>query len=62
MVMKKFNGSKLAQKFMQVGIDFTSIHTKFGRHAFFVLEILVPSQTAKFPFVTMEYSPWSSKI
>ena len=26
-----------------------------------VLEILVPSKTAKFPFPTMDYSPWSSK-
>ena len=24
-------------------------------------EILVPSKTAKFPFLTMDYSPWSSK-
>ena len=27
----------------------------------FVSEILVPSKTAKFPFLTMDYSPWSSK-
>ena len=27
-----------------------------------VSEILVPSKTAKFPFRTMDYSPWSSKI
>ena len=26
-----------------------------------VLEILVLSKTAKFPFRTMDYSPWSSK-
>ena len=26
-----------------------------------VLEIPVPSKTAKFPFLTMDYSPWSSK-
>ena len=26
-----------------------------------VLEILLPSKTAKFPFPTMDYSPWSSK-
>ena len=26
-----------------------------------VLEILLPSKTAKFPFRTMDYSPWSSK-
>ena len=27
-----------------------------------VLEILLPSKTAKFPFRPMDYSPWSSKI
>ena len=27
-----------------------------------VLEILLLSKTAKFPFPTMDYSPWSSKI
>ena len=26
-----------------------------------VLEILLPSKTVKFPFLTMDYSPWSSK-
>ena len=26
-----------------------------------VLEILLLSKTAKFPFLTMDYSPWSSK-
>ena len=29
--------------------------------AFLVSEILLPSKTAKFPFRTMGYSPWSSK-
>ena len=27
-----------------------------------ILEILQPSKTANFPFRTMDYSPWSSKI
>ena len=27
-----------------------------------VSEIPLPSKTAKFPFLTMDYSPWSSKI
>ena len=27
-----------------------------------VSEIMVPSKMAKFPFRTMDYSPWSSKI
>ena len=29
--------------------------------AILVSEILLPSKTAKFPFLTMDYSPWSSK-
>ena len=29
--------------------------------AILVLEILLLSKTAKFPFPTMDYSPWSSK-
>ena len=29
--------------------------------AVLVLEILLLSKTAKFPFLTMDYSPWSSK-
>ena len=28
---------------------------------FSVSEILLPSKTAKFPLLTMDYSPWSSK-
>ena len=32
MVMKKFNRSELAQKFMQLGIDVTYMHTNFGGH------------------------------
>ena len=28
---------------------------------FLVLEILLPSKMANFPFPTMDYSPWSSK-
>ena len=28
---------------------------------FSVSEILLPSKTANFPFLTMDYSPWSSK-
>ena len=29
--------------------------------AILVSEILLPSETGKFPFPTMDYSPWSSK-
>ena len=28
---------------------------------YLVSEISLPSKTAKFPFLTMDYSPWSSK-
>ena len=30
MVIKKFNRSELAQKFMQVGVDVTCMYTNFG--------------------------------
>ena len=30
--------------------------------AYPVLEILLLSKTAKFPFLTIDYSPWSQKI
>ena len=33
----------------------------FGGRDFPVLEILQLSKTAKFPFLSMDYSPWSSK-
>ena len=62
MVIKKFNGSKLAQK----------IHASRGRyqvhaHQFWCVGSLrfrrycYLSKTAKFPFRGMDYSPWSSK-
>ena len=39
----------------------TCMHTNFGGRDFPVSEILLPSKTTKFPFLTMDYSPWSSK-
>ena len=62
MVIKKFNRSELAQK----------IHASMElmRYACTpilvgvtspVSEILLLSKTANFPFLTMDYSPWSSK-
>ena len=48
-------------KFMQVGVNVTCMHTNFGRCSFPISEILLLSKTAKFPFPTMDYSPWSSK-
>ena len=49
------------KKFMQVGLDVTHICTNFGGHVFLVSEIPLLSKMAKFPFRTMDYSPWSSK-
>ena len=46
---------------MQVGIDATCMHTNFGGCGFLVSEILLLSKMAKFPFLSMDYSPWSSK-
>ena len=46
---------------MLVGIDVTCMHTNFGGCSFLILEIMLLSKTAKFPFPTMDYSPWSSK-
>ena len=61
MVIKKFNQLKLAQKFMQVGIDVTCMSPILVGVASPVLEILLPSKMVKFPFPTMDYSLWSSK-
>ena len=49
------------KKFMQVGIDVTYMHTNFSGHDLFGFEILLTSKTAKFPFRTMDCSPWGIK-
>ena len=49
------------KKFRQVGVDVTCMYTDFGEHGLCGLEILLLSKMAKFPFRTMDYSPWSSK-
>ena len=49
------------KKFMQVSIDVTCMYTNFEGCGFSVSEIPLLSKTAKFPFLTMDYSPWSSK-
>ena len=46
---------------MQVGIDVKCMHTNLVGMASPVSEILLLSKTAKFPFLSMDYSPWSSK-
>ena len=49
------------KKFMHVGIDKLCMCTNFSGITSPVLKILLLSKTAKFPFLTMDYSPWSSK-
>ena len=50
------------KKFMQVGIDVKCMHTNFGgRGLLWFWRYCYSSKTAKFPFLTMDYSPWSSK-
>ena len=49
------------KKFMQVGIDVTCSTPILVGVAFLVSGILLLSKRAKFPFLTMDYSPWSSK-
>ena len=46
---------------MQVGIDVTCMHTNFGGCGFFGFGDIATFKRAKFPFLTMDYSPWSSK-
>ena len=49
------------KKFMQVRIDVTCMCTNFGGCDLSGLGDTLPSKTAKIPFRTMGYSPWSSK-
>ena len=46
---------------MQVDIDVTCMHTNFGGGGFFCFGDIATLKTPKFPFPTMDYSPWSSK-
>ena len=46
---------------MQVGIDVKFIHTNFDGRGLRFRRYNYLSKTAKFPFPTMDYSPWSSK-
>ena len=46
---------------MQVGIDVMCMHTNFGGHALPGFGDIATFKTAKFPFLSMDYSPWSSK-
>ena len=49
------------KKFIQVGIDVHASTPILVGVVSPVSEIPLPSKTAKFPFPTMDYSPWSSK-
>ena len=49
------------KKFMQVGLDVTHMCTNFGGRGFSIFGDTALSKMAKFPFRTMDYSPWSSK-
>ena len=49
------------KKFMQVGVDVTYIHTNFGERDLSGFRDIATFKNGKFPFPTMDYSPWSSK-
>ena len=46
---------------MQVGIDVKYMHTNFGGRDVSGFRDIAISKTAKFPFLSMDYSPWSLK-
>ena len=52
---------KWLKKFMQVGIDVTCMCTDFGGQDFSGFGDTATFKNTKFPFPTMDYSPWSSK-
>ena len=49
------------KKFMQAGIDVKCMRTNFGGCGLLGFGDTATFKTAKFPFLTMDYSPWSSK-
>ena len=49
------------KNFMQVGVDVTYMHTNFGEHDLYGFRDIATFKNGKFPFPTMDYSPWSSK-
>ena len=46
---------------MQVVIDVKYMHTNFGGRGLSGFGDIAISKKAKFPFLSMDYSPWSSK-
>ena len=51
----------LLKKFMQICVDVTCMYIDFGGRSFFGFGDTATLKMAKFPFRTMDYSPWSSK-
>ena len=49
------------KKFMQVGVDVKCMHTNFGGCDLSGFGDIATFKKAKFPFRTMDYSPWSPK-
>ena len=49
------------KKFMQVGVDVSYMHTNFGGCGLSSFGDIATFKKGKFPFPTMDYSPWSSK-
>ena len=50
------------KKFMQVRIDVKCIHTNFGGQCLSGFGDTATFKNSQFSFLTMDYSPWSSKI
>ena len=46
---------------MQVGVDVTYMHTNFSERDLSGFGDITTLKTTKFPFLPMDYSPWSSK-
>ena len=46
---------------MQVGIDVTCMYINFGGHDLYGFGDTATFKNGKFPFPTMDYSPWGSK-
>ena len=49
------------KKFMQAGVDVTYMHTNFGERDLSGFGDIATFKNGKFSFLTMDYSPWSSK-
>ena len=49
------------KKFMLVGVDVTYMHTNFGGCGLSGFGDIATFKNGKFPFLPMDYSPWSSK-